>query len=101
MISTLKNNITLLKIQRKSLQRSLEMMDDNWGTYTNEAGFKMADSKFMKTLMDKEYICPFSHPFNGGAKPFLAEMYKVMTEEMIKDIDKSVVVSSHLIDQGT
>ena len=41
----------------------------------------------MKTLMDKEYICPFSHPFNGGAKPFLAEMYKVMTEEMIKDID--------------
>lgn len=47
----------------------------------------MADSKFMKTLMDKEYICPFSHPFNGGAKPFLAEMYKVMTEEMIKDID--------------
>ena len=61
MISTLKNNITLLKIQRKSLQRSLEMMDNNWGTYTNEAGFKMADSKFMKTLMDKEYICPFSH----------------------------------------
>lgn len=87
MISTLKNNITLLKIQRKSLQRSLEMMDDNWGTYTNEAGFKMADNKFMKTLMDKEYICPFSHPFNGGAKPFLAEMYKIMTEEMIKDID--------------
>lgn len=34
MISTLKNNITLLKIQRKSLQRSLEMMDNNWGTYT-------------------------------------------------------------------
>ena len=55
MISTLKNNITLLKIQRKSLQRSLEMMDNNWGTYTNEAGFKMADSKFMKTLMDKEF----------------------------------------------
>ena len=40
MISTLKNNITLLKIQRKSLQRSLEMMDDNWGTYTNEAGYQ-------------------------------------------------------------
>jgi hypothetical protein len=40
MISTLKNNITLLKIQRKSLQRSLEMMDDNWVHIPMKPGLK-------------------------------------------------------------
>ncbi len=87
MKNDIRNNLILLKIHRKAITRFMEMMDDDWGTYTNEAGFKMAEHPFMKELMGVEHISVFSHPFNGGAKSFLAEMYKEISLAMLKDID--------------
>lgn len=87
MKSDIRNNLILLKIHRRALTRFIEMMEDNWGMYTNEAGFKMAEHPFMKELMGVEHISVFSAPFTGGAKPFLAEMYKEMSLSMLKDIE--------------
>lgn len=83
-------SIITLKIRRGGLQRAIKMMQDNWGTFTNEAGFKMAEHPFMKQLLEKDYICPFEFPYNGGAKPFLMEMYILMTEEMLKEIERQI-----------
>lgn len=70
-----------------ALKKANELMDEQWGSATNEAGFKMSEHRFMKKLMDTDYICPFSPPFNGGAKPFLAEMYKEMNLGLIEDLE--------------
>lgn len=83
-------SLITLKIRRGGLQRAIKMMQENWGVFTNEAGFKMAEHPFMKKLLDTDYICPFSGPFQGGAKPFLMEMYILMTEEMLKEVERKI-----------
>lgn len=87
-LSCLRHNVILIKTQIASLQCANEMMDENWGTYTNDPGFRMADHPFMKKLLGKNYICPFEAPYNGGAKPFLLDMYKAMNNEMIKELER-------------
>lgn len=87
-LSCLRHNVILIKTQIASLQRANEMMDENWGTYTNDPGFRMADHPFMKKLLGKNYICPFEAPYNGGAKPFLLDMYKAMNNEIIKELER-------------
>lgn len=81
---------TQLQRQIKALRDANSLMDDMWGTYTNDPGFKMAEHPFMKKLLEKDYICPFTAPFNGGAKPFLLEMYKAMNNEIIKDLERQL-----------
>lgn len=81
------NNRNSITIQIGALKRANELMKEGWGTFTNEPAFMMADSAFMKKLLDKEYVCPFSPPFNGGAKPFLMDMYIAMNEEIIKELE--------------
>lgn len=78
---------TQLQMQIKALRKANEMMDEGWGTYTNDPGFRAAEHSLMKKLLNKDYICPFESPFNGGIKPFLAEMYKAMNNEMIKELE--------------
>lgn len=87
-LSCLRHNVILIKTQIVSLQRANEMMDENWGTYTNDPGFRMADHPFMKKLLGKDYICPFEAPYNGGVKPFLLDIYKAMNNEMIKELER-------------
>lgn len=87
-LSCLRHNVILIKTQIASLQRANEMMDENWGTYTNDPGFRMADHPFMKKLLGKDYICPFETPYNGGVKPFLLDIYKAMNNEMIKELER-------------
>lgn len=82
------NNRNSITIQIGALKRANEMMKEGWGTFTNEPGFKMADSMFMKKLLETDYVCPFTPPFNGGAKPFLMDMYIAMNEEMIKELQR-------------
>lgn len=82
--------IAALKMQVESLKGFNQMMKDGWGTFTNQPGFMMAESTFMKNLLGTEYICPFSAPFNGGAKPFLMDMYIAMNEEIIKDLERKI-----------
>lgn len=82
------NNHNSIKIQIGALKRANEMMKEGWGTFTNEPGFKMADSLFMKKLLETDYVCPFTPPFNGGAKPFLMDMYIAMNEEIIKELER-------------
>lgn len=87
-LSSMHHNYVLIKIQIGSLERANQMMDEGWGAYTNDPGFKMAEHPFMKKLLGKDYVCPFEAPFNGGAKPFLLEMYKAMNNEMIKELER-------------
>ena len=87
-LSSMHHNIILIKTQISSLQRANEMMDEGWGAYTNDPGFRAAEHSLMKKLLNKDYICPFEAPFNGGIKPFLAEMYKAMNNEMIKELER-------------
>lgn len=87
-LSCLRHNVILIKTQIASLQRANEMMDENWGTYANDPGFRMAEHPFMKKLLGKDYICPFETPYNGGVKPFLLDIYKAMNNEMIKELER-------------
>lgn len=84
----MRQNALVIKMQINALKNANEMMDEGWNGYTNNPGFQMAEHSFMKKLLDKEYISPFETPFNGGAKPFLYEMYKAMNEEMIKELER-------------
>lgn len=84
--------IDALNTQINALKRANEMMNEGWGTYTNDPGFKMAEHPFMKKMLKKDYICPFESPYNGAAKPFLSEMYQLMNEEMIKELERKLKV---------
>lgn len=70
-----------------ALKKANDLMDVHWGTATNQAGFDMSEHPFMLKLLDTDYISPFCAPYNGGAKPFLVEMYKNMNNEMIKVLE--------------
>lgn len=82
--------IAALKSLIESLKEFNQMMKDGWGTFTNQPGFMMPEHPFMKKLLEVEYISPFTAPFNGGAKPFLMEMYIAMNEEIIKDLERKI-----------
>lgn len=84
--------IDALNTQINALKRANEMMNEAWGTYTNEPAFKMAeDFNFLK-IVGVEQLSAFSVPFNGCAKPFLSEMYQLMNEEMIKELERKLKV---------
>jgi hypothetical protein len=87
-LSSMNHNYVLIKIQINSLQRANEMMNEAWGTYTNEPGFKMAEDPNFLKMVGVEQLSAFSAPFNGCAKPFLCEMYKLMNNEMIKELER-------------
>ncbi|AKU43933.1 hypothetical protein CPT_Merlin287 [Citrobacter phage Merlin] len=69
-----------------ALTRANEMMHENWGTYTNESGFKFCESELAKKLTGKDYVCPFASPINGMIKPLLMELYIQMNESMIESL---------------
>lgn len=82
--------INALTHQIESLKIANQRMSENWGTYTNGPGFEAANHSFMKALLEKDYVSPFEAPFNGGVKPFLADMYKEMNLEIIKDLERKI-----------
>lgn len=82
--------IYALGFQINALKNAKEMMKLHWNEYTNEVGFKMAEHTFIKNVVGVDYICPFSYPFNDGAKPFLADMYQEMTDKMIKELERQL-----------
>lgn len=84
--------IDALNTQINALKRANEMMESNWGTYTNDPGFKMVEDPNFLKMAGAEQLSAFSAPFNGCAKPFLAEMYKLMNEEMIKELERRLKV---------
>ena len=78
--------IDAINDQIQALKRANELMHENWGTYTNESGFKFCESKLAQKLTGKDYVCPFASPINGMIKPLLMELYIQMNESMIESL---------------
>lgn len=78
--------IDAINDQIQALKRANELMHENWGVYTNEAGFKFCESELTQKLTGKDYVCPFASPINGMIKPLLMELYIQMNESMIESL---------------
>ena len=73
--------IDAINDQIQALKRANELMRDNWGTYTNKAGFEFCESELAKKLTGKDYVSPFVSPANGRIKPLLMELYIQMNDK--------------------
>lgn len=82
------------KQQISSLKAAIEMMEEDWGIYTNQPGFEFCESKLAKSLAQSNYVSPWGEP-GCFVKPVLKDMYIAMTNEMISSLERKIKELEH------
>lgn len=80
-------NIKLLQIDAietriNHIKRLNSMMEDNWGTYTNQPGWDALEHEYLNRISDKSMFKNME-----GLKPFLCDMYIKINNEIISSLE--------------